>query len=135
MVRPTVDNGIIHGVNSKVPDTPTLAYKIVGESFEKFGETPPIPEDYEFGKMFWELSSGLLASWKVKTVKAEVNRGGKVLEGVIVGLKEMKEGKVGWEVGVFPLEALKIVFRKAGASDPAMFITKAVCRHDKSGQD
>jgi NADPH:quinone reductase-like Zn-dependent oxidoreductase len=88
-----VDDGIIHSVNPKTIVSFTVAYTIFGESFELFNVTPPIPEDFEFGKMFWELSRGLLASGKVKTVKEEVNRGGKGLEGVLVGLKEMKEGR------------------------------------------
>lgn len=90
-----VDDGIIHGVNSKVTNAPTLAYTIFGESFEKFGVTPAIPEDYEFGKMFWEFSRALLASGKVKMVEVDVNRGGKGLDGVLVGLKVLKEGKAG----------------------------------------
>jgi hypothetical protein len=37
-------------MNPKVSNTETLAYTIFGERFEKFGVTPPIPEDYKFRK-------------------------------------------------------------------------------------
>jgi NADPH:quinone reductase-like Zn-dependent oxidoreductase len=85
---------IIHDVNPRISVEQTLAYTIFGERFEKFGVSEPVPQDYEFGKMFWELSRGLLADEKIKTAKPEVNRGGKGLEGVLVGLQELKEHKV-----------------------------------------
>ncbi len=85
---------IIHNLNRQISVTQTLAYTIFGERFEKFGVTEPAPQDYEFAKMFWELASQLLASGKIKTTKPDVNRGGRGLEGVLVGLQELKEQKV-----------------------------------------
>ena len=57
----TVDDSVIHEMNPKVSNTETLAYTIFGECLEKFVVRPPIPEDYEFGKRFWEYTRGLLA--------------------------------------------------------------------------
>jgi hypothetical protein len=71
-----------------------LAYTIFGERFEKFGATPEIPEDYEFGKRFWEYTRGLLASGEIRTTKLDVNQGGKGLEGVLIRLRMSKENKV-----------------------------------------
>lgn len=92
----TVEDLVIHEVNPKVSNTSTLAYTIFGERFEKLGVSPPTPEDYEFGKMFWEYTRGLLVSGKIKTVKLDVNRGGK-------GLRELKENKVGGEKLVYTI--------------------------------
>jgi NADPH:quinone reductase-like Zn-dependent oxidoreductase len=88
------NTSIIHEVNAKISVVETLAYTIFGERFEKFGVTEPIPKDYEFGKMFWELTRDLLATGKLKTAKPEVNRGTKGLEGVLIGMQELKDHKV-----------------------------------------
>lgn len=89
-----VDDKIIKGVNPKVEGGVTLAYNVFGEDFKKWGPFPAKQQDYEFGKMFWEMSRGLLAEGKVKAARQDVNRGGKGLEGVLKGLQEMREGKV-----------------------------------------
>lgn len=81
--------------NSKVSGSFTLAYSMFGEAFSRNGKHfDAKPEDYEFGKMFWELSRGLLAEGKVKVAKLEVNRGGSGLEGVLKGLDDLREGRV-----------------------------------------
>lgn len=85
---------IIHDVNPKISAVQTLAYTIFGDRFEKFGMTEPVPEDYEFAKMFWELTRELLADGKLKTARPEVGRGSQGLEGVLVGLQELKQHKV-----------------------------------------
>lgn len=89
-----VDDSVVRGVNEKVDNGFTLAYFVFGEEFKKWGPFPAKPEDYEFGKMFWEMTRGLLAEGKVKAARQDVNRGGKGLEGVLKGLQEMREGKV-----------------------------------------
>ncbi|OIW31608.1 GroES-like protein [Coniochaeta ligniaria NRRL 30616] len=89
-----VDAKVIEGVNPKVQSGVTLAYFVFGEEFRKWGPFPAKPADFEFGKMFWEMTRGLLAEGKVKAARQDVNRGGKGLEGVLVGLQEMREGKV-----------------------------------------
>lgn len=89
-----VDEKVVKGVNEKVEVEMTLMYLVFGEEFRKWKEYPAQPEEYEFGKMFWELSGRLMAEGKVKAARQDVNRGGKGLEGVLVGLQEMREGKV-----------------------------------------
>lgn len=71
----------------------TLAYTITGEGF-KFGpaDYPPKPEDLEFGKKFWELSTKLLAEKQISVHPPKVGKEG--LKGVFDGLKQLKEGKV-----------------------------------------
>lgn len=89
-----VDQEVIRAVNPKVEGGVTLAYFVFGEEFRKWGPFPARPADFEFGKMFWELTRGLMAEGKVKAARQDVNRGGKGLEGVLVGLQEMREGRV-----------------------------------------
>lgn len=89
-----VPDDVIHAVNPKVSNDFTFAYTVFGEVFEKWKRFEPSKEDLEFGKMFWELSRELLASGEVKVAPTDVNRGGEGLEGILVGLKELKEGKV-----------------------------------------
>ncbi|KAK3991013.1 putative zinc-binding oxidoreductase ToxD [Cladorrhinum sp. PSN332] len=89
-----VPEEVIRGVNPMVDSDYTFAYTAIGEAFDKTWHIPASREDFEFAKGFWELSRGLLAEGKVKPVVAEVNRGGKGLEGVLVGLRELREGRV-----------------------------------------
>ena len=71
----------------------------------KFGpqDIPAKPQDFEFGKMFWELSRGLLKEGKVKVHKLRVNKYGKGLEGALKGMQAMREGKVSGEKLVFTI--------------------------------
>lgn len=89
-----VDDKVVKAVNPKVQGGVTLAYFIFGEEFKKWGPFPAKPEDFEFGKMFWEMTRGLLAEGKIKAARQDVNRGGKGLEGVLKGLQEMREERV-----------------------------------------
>ena len=89
-----VDDGVIKGVNEKVDNGVTFAYFVFGEEFRKWGPFPARPQDYEFGKTFWEMTRGLLAEGRVRAARQDVNRGGRGLEGVLVGLREMREGRV-----------------------------------------
>ncbi|KAF2187417.1 putative zinc-binding oxidoreductase ToxD [Zopfia rhizophila CBS 207.26] len=78
---------------------PILAYTIIGEEFvwadgDELITFKARPEDFEFGKTFWELARGLLASGQAKPVRTTVDFGGKGLEGVLVGLEELRQGKV-----------------------------------------
>ena len=94
----------VKSVNPKVEMKFTLAYTVIGEEF-KFGPTPfsAKPEDFEFGKSFWELSRSLLESGKVKVHRPSVNKYGKGLEGVLNGMDAMREGKVSGEKLVFTI--------------------------------
>ncbi|KAK3720059.1 hypothetical protein LTR37_003882 [Vermiconidia calcicola] len=71
----------------------TLAYTVTGESF-KYGpkEMPAKPEDFEFAKKFWELSSKLISSAQIAVHPPKVGPDG--LKGVLQGLDDIKDGKV-----------------------------------------
>ncbi|KAK3687629.1 chaperonin 10-like protein [Podospora appendiculata] len=89
-----VDPAVVTAVNAQVDTAFTFAYTMIGEAFDKGFTVPARPEDFEFGKMWWELSRELLEQGKVKPASPVVNRGGKGLEGVLFGLRELKEGRV-----------------------------------------
>lgn len=90
-----VDASKVSSINDKVEMKSTLGYTVVGEFFTFGGkEIPAKPEDFEFGKMFWEMAAGLLGSGKVKVHRPEVDQGGKGLEGALKGLQMLREGKV-----------------------------------------
>jgi len=99
-----VPEDTVKKINSKVQMKMTLGYTVVGEYF-KFGpqEMPAKPDDFEFGKMFWELSRGLLEQGKVKVHRPSVNKYGKGFEGVLKGMDAMRQGKVSGEKLVFTL--------------------------------
>ncbi|KAH7417245.1 chaperonin 10-like protein [Cadophora sp. MPI-SDFR-AT-0126] len=94
----------VKSVNDKVDMKSTLGYTVVGEDF-RFGpnKIEAKPEDFEFGKMFWELARELLAQGKVKVHKPSVNKYGKGFEGILKGMEEMKNGNVSGEKLVFTL--------------------------------
>ncbi|KAH9221606.1 chaperonin 10-like protein [Leptodontidium sp. 2 PMI_412] len=94
----------VKGFNEKVESKSTLAYTAVGEAFN-FGpnQIPAMPDHLEFGKMFWELSRGLLEEGKVKVHKPSVDKYGKGFEGILKGMDEMKSGNVSGEKLVFTL--------------------------------
>jgi len=71
----------------------TLMYTIFNEEFEKGGRvTPASKEDFEFAKMFFEVTEKLMAEGKLKPHPAKVGSGG--LKGVLQGMEDMKAGKV-----------------------------------------
>lgn len=55
-------------------------------------DMPAKPEDFEFGKTFWELATKLLTSQQLTVHPTKVGSGG--LQGVLNGLEELKSGKV-----------------------------------------
>lgn len=77
-----------------VVDEFTIYYSAFNEPFMYVSRSEPVPENYEFAKTFWELSRELLEQGKVKPIRVILNRGGKGLEGTLVGMQELKEGKV-----------------------------------------
>lgn len=99
-----IDNQKVTSINSKVQMKMTLGYTVIGEYFT-FGpsEWPANPENMEFGKMFWELSRGLLAEGKVKVHRPSVNEFGKGLEGALKGMQHMREGKLSGKKLVYTL--------------------------------
>jgi len=95
----------VRNVNDKVTMKSTLGYTVIGEYF-KFGpqEVPAKPQDFEFGKMFWDMSRELLEQGKLKVHRPAVNKYGKGLEGAIKGMDAMRQGKVSGEKLVFTIE-------------------------------
>ncbi|KAF9887094.1 hypothetical protein FE257_010588 [Aspergillus nanangensis] len=86
-----------------VRDRFTLAYTVFGEAFQFGGHSIPAkPEDREFIQEFWSLSEKLLADGKVKVHSPKVGANG--LEGVLEGLRLMKEGKVSGEKLVYNID-------------------------------
>lgn len=70
-----------------------LAYTAMGEAFTKFDtEWPANPEDLEFAAKFWSVAEELLAQGKLKPHPVSLGEGG--LEGVLVGMEDMRQGKV-----------------------------------------
>lgn len=72
-----------------------MAYTVFGEGFWKPfgpGDYPASAEDYELGKKFWKLTEKLLEEGKFKVHPPDVRDGG--LEGVLEGLRDLKDGKI-----------------------------------------
>lgn len=91
-----VDEKVVTEVNDKLDSGFTLAYTAFGEAFSKWGiDWEAVPGDFEFAREFWELSRVLLENGRLKPARGDVNRGGKKgFEGVLEGLKDLKEGRV-----------------------------------------
>lgn len=79
-----------------------LAYNILNEEYEWQNQMirPPIDE-MEFAQSFKQLTLELFDKGKLGFVKISLNRGGSGLEGVMVGLDEMRAGKVSGEKLVY----------------------------------
>lgn len=65
-------------------------------------DVPAKPQDFEFGKMFWDLATKLISSQQITVHPTKVGSGG--FEGVLDGLNQLKEGKV---------SGVKLVYRIA----------------------
>ncbi|KAK0372379.1 TOXD [Colletotrichum limetticola] len=89
-----ISAGKVLQANPHVKIGTSLYYTVAGEPFGFFQTYEANAQDLEFGKMFWELSRGLLANGKVKPPPVILNKGGSGLQGVLVGLQESKSGKV-----------------------------------------
>lgn len=88
----------VRKMNPKVELKYTLGYTVVGESF-KLGprEFPAKEEDFEFGKMFWEMSRELFEHGKLKVHRISLDKYGKGFEGVLKGMDAMRKGEVSGE--------------------------------------
>ncbi|KAL7903046.1 chaperonin 10-like protein [Trichoderma sp. SZMC 28014] len=84
----------IHAVNPNVEAAVTMAYSIFGNPFQRGISREGSPEDHAFAKKFRDVVEPLLREGKLKAPKIELNRGGSGLEGVLVGLEELRQGKV-----------------------------------------
>ncbi|OAQ99550.1 hypothetical protein LLEC1_01326 [Akanthomyces lecanii] len=94
-VNPLTPADLLRGKNPKVEAKFQLAYTVFGKAFER-GQSkfPASREDAAFAASFCELSARLLAERKLQPTKPTVDQGGKGLEGVIVGLETLRQGKV-----------------------------------------
>jgi len=80
----------------------TMAYTILGETYEKMGrKTEAKPDHYEFGKMFWAQASDLFAKGKLTVHPPEIRKGG--LEKIWDGLEDLRNNKVSGVKLVYPL--------------------------------
>jgi len=95
----------VKAINDKVEMKMTLAYTIVGEAFKfSTNDVPAQPENFEFGKKFWEVAREALEKGEVKVHRPAVNKyGGSGFEGILAGLQRMREGKVSGEKLVYTL--------------------------------
>lgn len=73
--------------------TNTFMYTIFGEGFKKGpNEMAASKEDFEYAKMFMDMTEKLFAEGKLKTHPEQVGRDG--LEGALKGMQDMKDEKV-----------------------------------------
>ncbi|KAL7815230.1 zinc-binding dehydrogenase [Trichoderma gracile] len=108
-----IDADVVPAVNPRIRSHFSFYYDHFGaphamadpyaDKMVRRGITPPNREVYEFGKLFWELSRGLLAEGKVKVARPTINRNGSGLEGVLAGLKSMGKGEVSGEKLIYTL--------------------------------
>lgn len=82
----------------------TLGYTVFGEYFRVAGgrEFAARPEDFAFGRMFWELSERLITEGRIRPHPFEVGKDG--LRGVFEGLQAMREGRVSGRKLVYRIE-------------------------------
>lgn len=94
-VNPLTPPDLLRGRNPQVEARCQLGYTAFGEAFER-GQSkfPASREDAAFAASFWELSARLLAEKKLRPTRPTVDQGGKGLQGVIVGLDNLRQGKV-----------------------------------------
>ncbi|EHK41521.1 uncharacterized protein TrAtP1_005021 [Trichoderma atroviride] len=84
----------VHAINPNIETAVTMAYSVFGKPFSRGLSSEGSPEDNEFAKKFRDVAEPLLREGKLKAPRIEVNRGGSGLEGVLVGLEELRQGKV-----------------------------------------
>ncbi len=87
----------IKKINPNVEVKSTLGYTMIGEPIRFRELIPAIPENFEFGKRFWELSRELLEQGKVKVHRPSVNKYGKGFDGILKGLDAMRHDQVSGE--------------------------------------
>lgn len=77
----------------EVKQTMTQMYTMFGETFQRYGlEYPASKEDFEFAKVWMELTENLVKEGTIKVHPKRVESGG--LAGVLKGLEELKAGRV-----------------------------------------
>ncbi|TVY24189.1 Protein TOXD [Lachnellula hyalina] len=91
--------------NNKIRRERVEGYTACGEPFEMMGHRIEINvHDYELGKAFNEINKKLVEDGKIKTHKISINEGGIGLEGALVGMQLMREGKVSGRKLVYTID-------------------------------
>ncbi|KAI0889732.1 alcohol dehydrogenase [Annulohypoxylon maeteangense] len=88
-----VDAERVHAINPKVQGPVFhIGYDVFGEPYMFMGNPVPVKEDeHENAVRFLQVAAELLGSGKVRTIRTVENFGGKGLEGVLLGLRELRE--------------------------------------------
>lgn len=76
-----------------------LGYSVTGEEYEIGEIWPAAPEDFELGKRAFVLLERLLENGLIKNHPVKIMHGG--LNGILEGMREMKEGNVSGEKLVY----------------------------------
>lgn len=94
----------VTALNPNVDHTFVLGQRAFGHDIVMRGRTLPAdPAALHFAKMFWELTGRLLEEGVIKVHNFSVNEGGKGLDGVLNGLKLLKERKISAKKLVYTL--------------------------------
>jgi NADPH:quinone reductase-like Zn-dependent oxidoreductase len=94
----------VTALNSNVDHTFVMGQRAFGHDIVMRGRTLVAdPAALHFAKMFWELTGRLLEEGKIRVHNFSVNEGGKGLDGVLNGLKLLKEKKVSAKKLVYTL--------------------------------
>ncbi|TQV97778.1 hypothetical protein V2A60_006497 [Cordyceps javanica] len=94
-VAPLTPADLLADRNPMVEARFQLGYTAFGESFARGANVfPASPEDAAFAAAFWERSEKLLEDKKLRPIRETANRGGQGLEGVLVGLEDLRQGRV-----------------------------------------
>lgn len=88
------DFSVMTNIDARINARFVFYYTAFGEAFEKWAPFPADKAALDFAREFWVETSDLIAAGKLKAPRAYVNRGGAGLEGVLVGLQELKANKV-----------------------------------------
>lgn len=71
-----------------------ISFSAFGATYSMFGKREGVPEDHALAQKMYDYASEALASGTLKPTKVFLDRGGKGLEGVALGLKELEQGRV-----------------------------------------
>lgn len=94
----------VAAINPNVDYTFVLGQRAFGYEIVMRGRTLEAdPAALHFAKMFWELTRQLLEEGKIKVHNFSISEGGKGLDGVLNGLKLLKERKVSAKKLVYTL--------------------------------
>lgn len=94
----------VTAINPNVDHTFVMGQRAFGHDIVMGGRTLPAdPASLHFAKIFWDLTRQLLEEGKIKVHNFSINEGGKGLDGVLNGLKLLKERRVSAKKLVYTL--------------------------------